>query len=91
MYKLSGFQRDCLVAIAGGDSPKGLDIKAELDRYYGTEINHGRLYPNLNALVDAGLVEKDEIDGRTNAYSVTEEGRELLAERFEWEDQYVDF
>lgn len=91
MQNLTGFQRDCLVVIAGSDSQKWFDVKDELDEYYGSEVNHGRLYPNLDEVVDAGLVEKGEIDGRTNTYSITDEGRELLAGRLEWEDQYVDF
>lgn len=90
MHELTGFQRDCLVVIAGLDAPKGLAIKEELDEYYGSEINHGRLYPNLDTLVQAGLIEKGQIDDRTNSYSLTDEGRELLTERYEWEDQYVD-
>lgn len=90
MHDLTGFQRDCLVVIAGLDSPKGLAIKDELDEYYGSEINHGRLYPNLDELVQKGLIEKGQIDDRTNSYSLTDEGRELLAGRYEWENQYVD-
>jgi DNA-binding PadR family transcriptional regulator len=90
MHTLTGFQRDCLVVIAGEGPVKGLSIKDELDGYYGSEINHGRLYPNLDSLVEAGLVEKGRIDDRTNSYELTDAGRELLAERFEWEDRYVD-
>lgn len=90
MRDLTGFQRDLLVVIAGLDSVKGLEIKDELDEYYGKEINHGRLYPNLDDLVDNGLVEKGQIDERTNSYSLTDEGRQQLADRYEWENQYVD-
>ena len=85
MDDLTGFQRDVLYVIVGMDSPKGLAIKGKLDEYYSTEINHGRLYPNLDALIDMGLVEKGEIDDRTNSYTLTEEGRTLLTERREWE------
>lgn len=91
MHDLTGFQRDCLVVIAGNESAKGLAIKDELDQYYGTDVNHGRLYPNLDELVDAGLVEKGQIDDRTNSYSLTNEGREVLEDRYEWENQFVDF
>lgn len=90
MHDLTGFQRDCLIVIAGHDSLKGLAIKDELDDYYGSEINHGRLYPNLDRLVEMGLVEKGQFDDRTNAYSLTEEAHQLLADRYEWENQYVD-
>lgn len=84
MRDLTGFQRDLLYIIAGMDSPKGLAIKEKLDDYYSGEINHGRLYPNLDDIVDEGLVEKGKIDDRTNAYSLTSEGRQYLTARREW-------
>jgi DNA-binding PadR family transcriptional regulator len=90
MHDLTGFQRDCLVVIAGLDAPKGLEIKEDLDDYYGSEVNHGRLYPNLDTLVNEGLVEKGKLDDRTNSYTLTDEGAEVLAVRREWEDQYAD-
>lgn len=54
MHNLTGYQRDCLVVIAGQEPVKGLAIKDELVEYYGSEISHGRLYPNLDTLVDEG-------------------------------------
>ena len=68
MYDLTEFQRDLLYAIAGQDEPHGLAIKEELEVYYETEIHHGRLYPNLDTLVEKGLLEKGELDKRTNCY-----------------------
>ena len=90
MYDLTGFQRDLLYVIAGQEDPHGLAIKAELEEYYETEIHHGRLYPNLDTLVDKGLVEKGKRDRRTNIYSLTRRGRRELDARREWEAQYVD-
>ncbi|WP_226008225.1 PadR family transcriptional regulator [Natrinema salinisoli] len=89
MYDLTGFQRDLLYTIAGQDEPHGLAIKDELEDYYEKEIHHGRLYPNLDEVVDKGLVEKGERDQRTNYYTVTARGRRELEARREWEDQYV--
>ncbi|OIB58922.1 PadR family transcriptional regulator [Natrialba sp. SSL1] len=89
MYDLTGFQRDLIYTIAGQDEPHGLAIKDELERYYDTEINHGRLYPNLDTLVDKGLVEKGQEDRRTNIYTVTRRGKRELEARRQWEDQYV--
>lgn len=89
MYDLTGFQRDLLYAIAGRDEPHGLAIKKELEDYYETEIHHGRLYPNLDELVDKGLVEKDQLDRRTNSYTITQRGRREIDARREWENQYV--
>ncbi|WP_254544680.1 PadR family transcriptional regulator [Halomarina pelagica] len=90
MYDLTGFQRDLLYVITGLGEPHGLAIKADLEDYYETEIHHGRLYPNLDVLVEKGLVEKSEKDRRTNEYSVTRRGRRELADRADWIAQYVD-
>lgn len=89
MYDLTGFQRDCLYVIAGKDDPKGVTIKEELDGYYETTVNHGRLYPNLDSLVEMGLVEKGKLDDRTNTYSLTDRGHRELEARREWEASYV--
>ncbi|UHQ98326.1 PadR family transcriptional regulator (plasmid) [Natrinema zhouii] len=89
MYDLTGFQRDLLYTIAGQDEPHGLALKTELEQYYEGEIHHGRLYPNLDTLVDKGLVEKGEADRRTNVYTLTARGRREIEARRDWEDQYV--
>ncbi|MFB6110417.1 MAG: helix-turn-helix transcriptional regulator [Halodesulfurarchaeum sp.] len=89
MDDLTGFQRDLLTVIAGLSEPNGLEIKSEMEEYYESTINHGRLYPNLDALVDRGLIEKTKQDERTNAYTLTQAGLDLLRERREWESQYV--
>jgi len=85
MFELTGFQRDILYCIADLEEPYGLGIKQALEDYGGTEINHGQLYPNLDTLVDKGYLAKSSIDKRTNNYELTAAGRELLAERREWE------
>ncbi|WP_408960435.1 PadR family transcriptional regulator [Natrinema sp. 74] len=89
MYDLTKFQRDLLYVIAGQDEPHGLAIKDELEKYYEKEIHHGRLYPNLDEVVDKGLVKKGELDRRTNYYTITARGQRELEARREWEDQYV--
>lgn len=90
MYDLTGFQRDLLTVTAGIEEPHGLAIKDELEDYYEKEIHHGRLYPNLDTLVEKGLVEKGEKDRRTNVYTVTKRGQRELEARRDWESQYVD-
>jgi len=71
MHDLTGFQRDLLCIVTGLDDPHGLAVKDELENYYESEIHHGRLYPTLDTLVEKGLVEKGELDKRTNVYTVT--------------------
>ncbi|MFC7157692.1 PadR family transcriptional regulator [Halomarina halobia] len=90
MYDLTGFQRDLLYVTAGLDEPHGLAIKDDLETYYEREIHHGRLYPNLDVLVEKGLVEKSQKDRRTNEYTITRRGRRELADRAAWIDQYID-
>mgnify|MGYP002760945267 CR=1 FL=1 len=90
MYDLTGFKRDILYVIAGLEEPHGLAVKAELDEYYEQEIHHGRLYPNLDTLVEKGLIEKSQRDKRTNEYTTTRRGTREIEARVEWEDQYIN-
>ena len=80
---LTAFQNNILVILAT-EPMYGLAIKRELEAYYGTEVNHGRLYPNLDELVDLGLVEKSELDKRTNQYALTEKGLEAVLDQIGW-------
>lgn len=90
MYDLTGFQRDLLYVVAGLEKPHGLAIKEKLNQYYEGEITHGRLYSNLDMLVNKGLLRKGEIDQRTNSYTLTRRGRRELKARREWEDEYLE-
>ncbi|ELZ44597.1 transcriptional regulator PadR family protein [Halorubrum coriense DSM 10284] len=90
MDDLTAFQRDMLFVIAGHEKPHGLKIKNMLENYYEDEVNHGRLYPNLDDLVDEGLINKGEKDKRTNWYTLSAQGIEVLNHRRNWEDQFVE-
>ncbi|AEH36439.1 MULTISPECIES: PadR family transcriptional regulator [Halopiger] len=90
MDDLTGFQRDLLYVIAGADQPSGQDVKDEIESYYSADINHGRLYPNLDTLVNKGLVEKGQLDRRTNYYEISDQGVQAIEERREWERQYIE-
>jgi PadR family transcriptional regulator PadR len=84
MYDLAGFQRDLLYVAAEQDEPHAVAITDELEQYYDSDIHYGRLYPNLDT-----LVEKSQIDRRTNSSEVTQRGRREINARREWEEQYV--
>lgn len=89
-HDLTLFQAEALRAIAAieheaGDEPYGLAIKRRLEGWYDQDVHHGRIYPNLDELVERGLVEKGSIDRRTNSYHLTDEGAMLLQRRAaEW-------
>lgn len=82
---LTRFQIDLLLAAAGVGPCKGLALKTELEDYYGTGVNHGRVYPNLNDLDERGLLEKQvrEPNERSNQYRITQAGRDALQRRQE--------
>lgn len=90
---LIAFQRDALVTIAGLEQSDekcyGLAIKEHLQEDYQTDINHGRIYPNLDELEAHGLIDirRQAWDNRTNAYGLTPVGHELLEHA---RDQLVD-
>ena len=88
MHDLTDFQRELLYVIASSEELNGLAIKDELETYYETTVNHGQLYPNLDITVAQGFVKKEQVDGRTNSYALTERGRRELVARREWEHQY---
>lgn len=88
LFDLTGFQRDLLCVIAGMDEPSGQDVKTELERQLG-DITHARLYPNLDVLVEEGLVEKGAIDRRTNSYSLADPGLEAIQRYQRWSKQYL--
>ncbi|SDJ39285.1 PadR family transcriptional regulator [Natronorubrum texcoconense] len=89
MDDLTGFQRDLLYVIAGADQPSGQDVKSEIEAYYSADINHGRLYPNLDTLVNKELVDKGQHDRRTNYYEISEKGSRSIDDRQRWIQQYI--
>jgi DNA-binding PadR family transcriptional regulator len=91
---LSAFQRDVLIVLrrleTSEEDSYGLAIKRRLESRYDDDVNHGRLYPNLDELVDLGLVERGEIDKRTNRYTLTPDGRSLLEAHADHLDEVLD-
>lgn len=90
MFDLTGFQRDLLRLINDYDGkPKGTRLKELLEQYYDGEINHGRLYPNLDELSNKGLLKKGEKDKRTNSYDTTRRGQRIIEQRDKWNQEPV--
>ena len=88
--ELSGFQRDLLYVIADVGPAKGLETRDEIQAYYAEEITHTRVYTNLDTLVEQGLVEKGEMDRRSNAYELSARGKQVLESRLEWQRERFD-
>jgi len=90
MDDLTGFQRDLLYVIAGADQPSGQDVKDEIEQYYSSEINHGRLYPNLDTVVNKGTRRERTTRQAHKLLRNTDEGEQAIEDRYEWESQYID-
>lgn len=83
-HNLTGFQRDLLVTTAGLNEPSGQSIKAVLEEQRGDKITHGRLYPNLDTLVEKEFIQKGEINRRANYYTISKTGQDALNQYLEW-------
>ena len=85
MAQTTAFKYEVLVAAAALDEPSGQDIRRWMEHNANPtltdDVNHGRLYPNLDDLVEAGLLQKGEQNKRTNYYALTDAGRDQLAAR----------
>lgn len=89
LFQLTGFQRDLLTIIAGMEQPTGQEVKDEYEHTTGIRITHGRLYPNLDTLVEENLIYKGALSGRTNYYELTETGETALVSRTDWRETHL--
>jgi DNA-binding MarR family transcriptional regulator len=87
---LSGFQRDLLVAFGKLDRTdalpaNGQEVQTVVEAVRDERVTHGRHYPNLDALAEAGLIDKhvDGLTNRSHGYALTAAGRAALDERLE--------
>jgi DNA-binding PadR family transcriptional regulator len=87
-------EQKCSLRSASGSllqSPTTSEETLRAVRSYEMDSMTGsRLYPNLDDLVDKGLLEKGELDKRTNVYTVTKRGLRELEARRAWEDEYIE-
>ena len=88
-FTLTGFQRDLLYVIADLEKPSGQAVKESYEESVENEISDARLYPNLDTLVNEGLLRKGDLDRRTNYYSITDKGLEALEIRRTWENRLI--
>ncbi|AFK21250.1 PadR family transcriptional regulator (plasmid) [Haloferax mediterranei ATCC 33500] len=89
VHELTAIQRDLLFVISGMSGSSGQAIKSELRETQGRNLLAGRVYSNLDELVEQGLVDKGSKNGRTNEYVLTEKGEKAIRNRRRWERRYV--
>lgn len=90
MRTLHALQREMLVLVADYGDPCGQDIKRELEEYHDATIRSEQLYHHLDSLCERGFVEKHHADGRTNAYVITDAGREWLERQTNWVHSHIE-
>lgn len=90
MEELTGFQRDLLYVILDSNAPSGQEIREKIESYYNKDVNHGRLYSNLDELVKLGLVVKGKKDERANYYQITQKGKDTIVKRHAWMNKFVE-
>lgn len=82
--ELSAFQLFLLFAADRSPVKHGLGLKKEIEDLLGSKQNHGRLYPNLDQMVEDDLLDKFAIDERTNGYKLTPKGGRVLDAALLW-------
>lgn len=83
------FEYQLLYTLADIGPVVGIEIKKELQEDFDY-VNHGRLYQNLRGLVDGGLVLKSPIDGRSNEYELSRDGKRAVANDLAWRFERVN-
>lgn len=80
--EMPGFERDILLTLARSQPTNGQGLLADLSTLRDEEVGDARLYPHLNGLADAGLVDKRENyhDDRSHEYRLADAGGRALRE-----------
>ena len=69
-----------ILAVLAEGPRHGYDIMMEIERKTGMKPSPGSIYPALQMLEDGDFVKGEERDGK-RTYTITDTGRELLAQR----------
>jgi DNA-binding PadR family transcriptional regulator len=82
----SGLRRDVCVVVASEGGPTAQECKAAVESRYDDRIDPKTFYGALDALTDAGHLEKTA-DGLHDRYELTEAGERALREHYAWVDE----
>ena len=90
MNNLTALQRDLLYLISGLDNPDTQALRASLEEYYVEDMRQDRLYPNMNTLVEKGLITKKQQGTYQDCYRITRRGRQEIKDHREWEHKHYE-
>lgn len=79
----SGLRRDLCVLLYGAGEVRGQQLKADLEARYEGRVPPRRFREAMDALVDAGHVER-RAEGVHDAYALTDAGERAVEVQYEW-------
>lgn len=88
-YLESGMRRDCCAILHGAGGLRAQELKRRLADHYGSRLDPRQFRERLDALVDAGHVER-RVDGVHDVYALTDAGARALEAHVAWLDGQVE-
>jgi len=85
----SGLRRDVCVVVASEGDPTAQECKAAVESRYDDRIDPKTFYGALEALTDAGHLEKT-VDGLHDRYELTTAGERALRDHCAWVRERLD-
>ena len=67
-----------------------LASETNLRRITTTSLITDNWYPNLDELAEQGLIDREQLDGRTNEYTITDAGYEALLTHLTWQAERIE-
>ena len=85
----SGLRRDICVVVASEGEPTAQECKAAVESRYDDRIDPKTFYGALDALTDAGHLEKT-VDGLHDRFELTTAGERALRDHYAWVRDRLD-
>ncbi|GAB3682178.1 PadR family transcriptional regulator [Salinarchaeum chitinilyticum] len=85
----SGLRRDVCIVLAGESDLHGQQLKSRIAEHYDERIEPSTFYGALESLVDTGHVAVHE-EGIHDAYALTDAGRSMVENQFEWMRDHLE-
>jgi len=85
----SGLRRDICVVVASEGAPTAQECEAAVESRYDDRIDPKTFYGAVDALTDAGHLEKT-VDGLHDRYELTGAGERALRDHYAWVRKRLD-
>jgi DNA-binding PadR family transcriptional regulator len=85
----SGLRRDICVVVANEGDPTAQECKTAVESRYDDRIDPKTFYGALEALTDAGHLERT-VDGLHDRFELTDPGERALRDHYAWVEEQLD-